>query len=74
MPVDRVFLAGEYKQKKCGYDEVSGLVDAEDDWWVLAAGYILSPFSTIALGYGHFGELLNYDANSSIGLAFKYEF
>ena len=73
-PVDRVFLAGEYKQKQSGYDEVPGLINAEDDWVVLAAGYVLSPHSTIALGYGHFGEMLNYTANSSLGLAFKYDF
>lgn len=74
MPVDRAFLAGEYKQKQCSYNEVPSLVGSEDDWWVLAAGYILSPHSTIALGYGHFGKLLNTEANSSLGLAFKYEF
>jgi len=74
MPVDRVFLAGEYKQKRSGYTAVPGLINAEDDWIVLAAGYVLGPHSTIALGYGHFGELLNHEANSSVGLAFKYEF
>ena len=47
---------------------------AEDDRWVFAAGYILSPHAALALGYGHFGQLLNYEANSSLGLAFKYEF
>jgi len=49
-------------------------VNSEDDWWVLAAGYVISPHSTIALGYGHFGELLNHEANSSIGIAYKFEF
>lgn len=74
LPADRIALAAEYRQKPADYQEVPGLVNEEDDWFVLAAGYVLSPHATIALGYGHFGELLNHEANSSWGIAFKFEF
>ncbi|MHC4813341.1 MAG: DUF3034 family protein [Planctomycetota bacterium] len=74
MPTKTTFLAAEYKQKRNGYREIPGLVEEEDDWWVLAGGLVLSPHATIAVGYGHFGELLNHKANKSLGIAFKYEF
>ena len=74
MPLDRVVLAAEYRQKPDEYDTIPGLLGNEDDWWVLAAGYLLTNDFSIALGYGHFGDVLNHKANQSWGLALKYEF
>ncbi len=71
---NQIILAAEYRQKPDEYDAVPGLVGSEDDWWTLCAGYIVNDHMTIAGGYAHFGEVLNHDANSSWGIAVKYEF
>jgi hypothetical protein len=71
---DRFILAGEYRQKPDEYDAIPGLVGGEDDWWTICAGYIVNDHMTISGGYAHFGELLNHVANSSWGVAVKYEF
>jgi hypothetical protein len=74
LATDWLALAAEYRQKPSTYDEVPGLLKREDDWWVLAAGFLPTPDLSVALGYGHFGNLLNHAANQSWGLAVKYEF
>jgi hypothetical protein len=74
LATDRILLAAEYRQKPDKYEAIPGLVGGEDDWWTLCAGYIVNDHLTIAGGYAHFGEVLNHDANSSWGVAVKYEF
>ncbi len=74
LATDRLFLAAEYRQKPDEYDAVPGLVGGEDDWWTLCAGYIVNDHMTVAGGYAHFGTVLNHEANSSWGVAIKYEF
>jgi len=72
---NQLLVAAEYRQKPNDeYDEIDGLIEDEDDWWTLCAGYILSDSATIAVGYGHFGSVLNHEANESWGVAVKYEF
>jgi len=71
---DRLILAAEYRQKPDEYDEIPGLVGGEDDWWTLCAGYIVNDHMTIAGGYANFGTVLNHEADSSWGVALKYEF
>ncbi len=74
LATDRLVLAAEYRQKPDEYREVKGLINDEDDWWVLAAGYLVSDQVSLAVGYGHFGQLLNHTANKSWGVAIKFEF
>ncbi len=71
---DQIVYAAEYRQKPDQYDDVPGLLEPEDNWWALALGYIVNNDCSVALGYGHFGQLVNHTANRALGLAVKYEF
>ena len=71
---DRLILAGEYRQKPNDYKAIPGLIAAEADWWTIDLAYVVSNHFTVALGYGHFGGVLNHDANSAIGVTIKNEF
>jgi hypothetical protein len=67
-------LAAEYRQQPNEYKPIGNLVKAEGDWWTLDAAYVVNKHLTLAAGYGHFGGLLNHDANGVWGLTTKYEF
>ena len=43
------------------YTAVPGLIEGEDDWM------------TAAIGYARFGDVLNHEANDSVGVALKWE-
>jgi hypothetical protein len=45
---DRVIGAFEYRQKPNEYRKVPGLVEREDDWWTLCAGYVFNDHFTVA--------------------------
>lgn len=74
LATDRLVLAAEYRRKPNNYAPIPGLIDAEDDWWTLCAGYIVNSNCTIGAGYGHFGSVLNHKANKAWGVKVKYEF
>lgn len=71
---DQLVYAAEYRQKPDQYDDVAGLLEPEDNWWVLAIGYIVNNDCSVSVGYGHFGQLVNHTSNRALGLAVKYEF
>ncbi len=71
---DRLLLAGEYRQKPNHVQPLGTLVGREDDWWDVALGYIVNDHLTVALGYAHFGEVLNNTENSAWALQLKWEF
>jgi hypothetical protein len=75
---DRLILAAEYRQQPNDYKPiaVSGqtLVGASGDWWTIDAAYVVSKHFTVAVGYGHFGGVLNHQANGVWGITTKYEF
>ena len=71
---DKLLFIGEYRQKPDNYTPIPGLVAAEDDWWTLCACYLVNNRTTVSGGYGHFGDVLNHEANKSWGLRVKYEF
>jgi hypothetical protein len=71
---DRLLLGAEYRQKPNAYKTIPGLVGREDDWWTIDAAYVVSKHCTIAAGYGHFGRVLNHDANGVWGITTKWEF
>jgi hypothetical protein len=50
------------------------LIQKSGDWWTLDAAYVVSPHLTVAVGYGHFGGVLNHDANGVWGVTTKWEF
>ena len=74
LATSRLALAAEYRQKPHRHRKLGNLIEREDDWWTLAACYIISENLTVTGGYGHFGHLLNHNANGVWGLKFKWEF
>jgi len=77
MATDNLVFAAEYRQKPNTYDTPPGTEDVlaqEDDWWTVDAGYLVNSQLSLAVGYGHFGHLLNHTANRGFGVAIKYEF
>jgi hypothetical protein len=71
---DRLILAAEYRAKPNDYRPIPGLIKPEDDWWTVDLAYVVNNNFTVALGYGHFGGVLNHDANAAIGITVKNEF
>lgn len=73
---DRLLFAAEYKQKPDLLDHRNsgGLIYEEDDWWVLCLGYIIDENTTLAVGYGIFGNLLNSREDNVFAVQIKYEF
>jgi hypothetical protein len=67
-------LAAEYKQQPNDYKPIGNLVRAEGDWWTIDAAYVANKHLTLAVGYGHFGNVLNHEANGVWGITTKYEF
>ena len=67
-------LAAEYKQQPGSYKPIGNLVREEGDWWTLDAAYVVNKHLTLAVGYGHFGGVLNHDADGVWGLTTKWEF
>jgi len=70
---DRLLLAAEYKQMPNDYTPIP-LIKKSGDWWTLDAAYVVSSHMTVAVGYGHFGGVLNHDANGVWGITTKWEF
>lgn len=67
-------LAAEYKQQARNYDAIGTVVQKADDWWTLDAAYVVNNHLTLAVGYGHFGNVLNHEANGVWGVTTKWEF
>jgi hypothetical protein len=67
-------LAAEYKEQPRNYQAIGNLVKREGDWATLDAGYVVNKHLTLAVGYGHFGNVLNHEANGVWGFTTKWEF
>jgi hypothetical protein len=67
-------LAAEYKEQPRDYQPIGNLVKREGDWATVDAAYVLNKHLTFAGGYGHFGDVLNHQANGVWGLTTKWEF
>jgi hypothetical protein len=67
-------LAAEYKEQPRDYSAIGSLVRREGDWWTLDAAYVVNKNLTVAAGYGHFGNVLNHEANGVWGITTKWEF
>ncbi len=67
-------LAAEYKQQPRDYQAIGSLVRKQGDWWTVDAAYVVNSHFTIAAGYGHFGNVLNHEANGVWGITTKWEF
>lgn len=75
---DNLILAAEYRQMPNNYTPVvvngQTLIGGSSDWWTIDAAYIINSHWTVAVGYGHFGQVLNHQANATWGITTKYEF
>jgi hypothetical protein len=69
-----IALAAEYKQQPRDYQAIGSLVRKEGDWWTIDAAYVVNKHLTLAAGYGHFGNVLNDEANGVWGITTKWEF
>jgi hypothetical protein len=69
-----IALAAEYKQQSRDYQAIGSLVRKEGDWWTIDAAYVVNKNLTLAVGYGHFGNVLNHEANGVWGITTKWEF
>ena len=71
-------LAAEYKQRATDYKTVSvgttSLIGKASDWWTIDAAYVVNKHLTLAVGYGHFGTVLNNTADGVWGVTTKWEF
>jgi hypothetical protein len=67
-------LAAEYKEQPRDYQAIGSLVRVEGDWWTIDAAYVVNNHLTLAAGYGHFGNVLNHQANGVWGITTKWEF
>jgi len=71
---ERLLLAAEYKQMPNDYTSPTPLIRATGDWWTLDAAYVVNSHFTVAAGYGHFGGVLNHNADGVWGITTKWEF
>lgn len=67
-------LAAEYRQQPHKYKPIGDLVKSASDWWTIDAAYVVNNHLTLAAGYGHFGNVLNHEANGVWGVTAKWEF
>ncbi len=70
----QIALAAEYRQQPNDYKPIGNLVKAEGDWWTIDAAYVVNNHLTLAAGYGHFGNVLNHEADGVWGVTTKWEF
>jgi len=71
---DSFALAAEYREQNRDYTAIPGLIGKASDWWTIDAAYVVNKHVTFAVGYGHFGTVLNNDANDVWGITTKWEF
>ncbi|MEI8235488.1 MAG: DUF3034 family protein [Verrucomicrobiota bacterium] len=78
---DWLALAGEFRGKANAYQPIANplkgggyLVGREDNWWTVGAAFIVNPHTTVTVGWGHFGELLNTTEDKGLAISAKYEF
>jgi hypothetical protein len=75
LPWDKVLIAYEFRQKTDPYNlALAPLVGGEDNWNAIDVGLILDKNSTFVVGWGHFGNLANSEADSAWWLQLKHEF
>jgi hypothetical protein len=73
---DSIALAAEYRQQATdyNYNAAPSLIGKAGDWWTIDAAYVVNKHLTLAVGYGHFGTVLNNEANGVWGITTKWEF
>lgn len=71
---DNLILAAEYRQKPDELKRVPRVLGNEDDWWTIAAAYIVNDHLTLSAAYANLGTVLNHEEPAALWLQAKYEF
>jgi len=71
---DNLILGYEYRQKKNPYGQLATVLGPEEDWHTVILAFCISPQCCVSVGWGHFGNIGNNDANRTWGFQFKYDF
>ena len=74
MPIDKLLLAYEFRQKKNPYHRIPGLIGRESHWHAVSASWIANERVTVTGVLGWFGNIANSNADPGVGLQVKYEF
>ena len=75
LPLDNLLVAYEFRQKTDPYNlNLAPLIGTEDNWHAIDVGLIMNKYSTLVVGYGHFGNLANNNADGAWWFQLKYEF
>ena len=71
-----LILAGEFRQQPNAYNTtaLSPLIGKSDNWETVDLAWIVNKHLTIATAWGHFGNVVNAQANGVWGFTAKYEF
>ena len=68
-----LIVGAEYRQKSDKLRHVSNILEGEDDWWSIAASYLINDHWSVTGAYANLGSVLNHDEPISAWLQVKYE-
>ena len=71
--LENLIVGAEYRQKPDKLTAAPGVVGPEDDWWSLAASYIVNENLNMTLAYANLGTVLNHSEPWSVWFQLKYE-
>jgi hypothetical protein len=80
MLTDRIAVGYEFRQKIDPYGQIASsepgewLVGPENNWHAVEAGFICNKHTTLCVGWGNFGNLVDSDASGSWIVQLKHEF
>ena len=77
--LDWLWFACEFRGNANAYQQIANpyggaLIGRADNWWAVGVTAILSYHTTVTLGWGHLGSVVNTTENKCVGLLAKYEF
>jgi hypothetical protein len=74
LPTDWLLVGYEFRQKGNQYSHLPGLIGKEDDWHAIDVTWLINKNTTLAAGWGAFGNMINSTENCAWWLQLKYEF
>ena len=64
----------EYRQKNNPYKNFPGILEGEEDWHSLFAGFMITDRLTVAVGWAWLGDVGNTNDTCGVAAQVKYEF
>ncbi len=71
--LDNVIVSAEYRQKHEALHKIPGLVGEEDDWWAIAASFIVNEHVNFTAAYTNLGRMMNHREPMALWLQLKIE-